>query len=486
MIYTIQGEQPFQVLSESFSVSPSESGYDLYLSADGFNYSQFATVASGVTRQFTSMNEGNYYKLIGNTGEVKVNWMKDCSGGGGGGTAGVSSLDGQTGALTTKTVGGQSILGSGDIPISGGKTVVNFDGTTQAERATLYTTLKALYDAGSGNTINKTYAFYKTLNSNQGVPFDYYEFDSANTLILGAVVTSGNSTAYEQVLKIASDGSVTVSTNAIGGGAAGPTVINLDSLSQSELVDLYNALSGTTSADTINSNYVFLKAFENGDYGPYRLQMTGMPWGNRVCFASVITNPWNNSEITYLNAVLQSDGSLSENKSNFAVSLGTLRVLRDQAWTKYDFTTSAATCSGGATIATGDTCSGPWAFEIVNTKHYADGEFDNNINNMAPVFNFRITDTDSSDKRYSNPILHYDTITTVVLNDSDGNPHNFNYKFYFDYGDFVVTLLANEDEYRYARFTVTKRQKVQGISRADYEALVAAGTVDTNTLYVIN
>ena len=126
MIYKISGEQPFQVLSDSFSVSPSESGYNLYLSADGVNYSQFATVAANTTRQFTGMNNGNYYILSGNTSEVQVNWNRDC-GGGGGGTAGVSSLNGQTGALTTKTVGGQSILGEGDIEIEGGGNYVIVD-----------------------------------------------------------------------------------------------------------------------------------------------------------------------------------------------------------------------------------------------------------------------------------------------------------------------------------------------------------------------
>lgn len=127
MIYQISGEQPFQVLSDSFSVSPSQSGYDLYLSADGFNYSRFATVASGTTKQFTGMNNGNYYILSGNTSDVKVNWEREC-GGGGGGAAGVSSLDGQTGALTTKTIGGQSILGTGDIPVGGGSNVYYVDG----------------------------------------------------------------------------------------------------------------------------------------------------------------------------------------------------------------------------------------------------------------------------------------------------------------------------------------------------------------------
>ena len=119
MLYKITGNQPFQVNSDSFSISPSESGYDLYLSADGVNYSNFVTVASGVTKQMVNMNSGNYYILSGNTSTVTVNWEREC-GGGGGGTAGVSSLDGQTGALTLKTVNNNSLLGSGNIEISGG------------------------------------------------------------------------------------------------------------------------------------------------------------------------------------------------------------------------------------------------------------------------------------------------------------------------------------------------------------------------------
>ena len=39
---------------------------------------------------------------------------------GGGGVAGVSSLNGRTGALTTKTINGNDILGTGDITIEGG------------------------------------------------------------------------------------------------------------------------------------------------------------------------------------------------------------------------------------------------------------------------------------------------------------------------------------------------------------------------------
>lgn len=126
MLYEITGEQPFQVLSDSFTISPSESGYDLYISADGINYSQFITVAANTTKQMVDMNNGNYYRLMGNTSTVTVNWNRDCHGGGGGGTAGVSSLDGQTGALTTKTINGNAILGSGDIVISGSSSDSNY------------------------------------------------------------------------------------------------------------------------------------------------------------------------------------------------------------------------------------------------------------------------------------------------------------------------------------------------------------------------
>ena len=128
MIYSITNEQPFQVLSTNFSVSPSESGYNLQISANGIDYTDFATVGSGVTRQFTGMANGNFYRLSGNTGTVEVNWMRECSPAGGGGAAGVSSLDGQTGALTTKTINGNAILGSGDIEIEGGSNIYYVDG----------------------------------------------------------------------------------------------------------------------------------------------------------------------------------------------------------------------------------------------------------------------------------------------------------------------------------------------------------------------
>lgn len=229
MIYKINGENPFQVLSDSFSVSPSESGYQLQISADGKNYTNFATVAANTTKQFTGMNNGNFYRLSGNTSEVTINWMRECksSGGSGGGS-------GSTVTWNQIVTGGTKIA---EISIDGAstdvyapeggdsKSLVNFDETSQADRAALYTELKDINDGGSGNTINSNYDFYKTLNSNQGVKFEYYGFDSADTLVLGAVVASGDSSVYEQVVKIQSGGTVQVETNAVGGGGAQDYVI---------------------------------------------------------------------------------------------------------------------------------------------------------------------------------------------------------------------------------------------------------------------
>ena len=183
MIYSINGEQPFQVNSDSFSVSPSESGYDLYLSADGVNYSNFATVASGVTRQFTNMNEGNYYRLMGNTSLVKVNWERSCGGGGGGGTAGVSSLDGQTGALTLKTVNGNALLGSGDIVISGGGggeqnmkywSLNDYDNADSEGKAAIYDEMCEWMDGAPENGVGMIY----TYNSGYSEDYNTMYYDS--------------------------------------------------------------------------------------------------------------------------------------------------------------------------------------------------------------------------------------------------------------------------------------------------------------------
>ncbi len=89
MRQTILNEQPFQVLTTAFSIGPSETGYDLQISADGVNFSTLFSVPADTTRMITNVARGSTYRCLGNEGEVVVNWVRDCSdgeGGGGGGT----------------------------------------------------------------------------------------------------------------------------------------------------------------------------------------------------------------------------------------------------------------------------------------------------------------------------------------------------------------------------------------------------------------
>ena len=111
------------------------------------------------------------------------------------------------------------------------KIMVDFDKTPQSERAALYAELKALYDGGSGSSINKLYDFYKTVNTWQGQKIDYYTF-SGNTLVFGQVVSPENVTdqvVYVQVMEIDSAGNVNVVTNAIGASGGGVTQEYVDS-----------------------------------------------------------------------------------------------------------------------------------------------------------------------------------------------------------------------------------------------------------------
>ena len=82
MITKIRGEQPFQVLASNFSISPSNEGYTLQISADGENYSNLFSVGANVTRMVTGVANGSYYRLSGNSSEVEINWRKQCSTGG--------------------------------------------------------------------------------------------------------------------------------------------------------------------------------------------------------------------------------------------------------------------------------------------------------------------------------------------------------------------------------------------------------------------
>lgn len=123
MVIKISGEQPFQVLSTTFTIGPSTSGYDLYFSADGVNYTQLFTVSAGVNRQVTQVAAGSYYKLVGNTGNVTVNWYGNCvvdSGSGGGGGTYVLPVASQNTLGGIKVGSGLTIDANGVLSSNGG------------------------------------------------------------------------------------------------------------------------------------------------------------------------------------------------------------------------------------------------------------------------------------------------------------------------------------------------------------------------------
>lgn len=108
MIQKVIGEQSFQVLADNFTIGPASASYVLQISADGKNFSDLFAVAADTTRLVTNVANGSFYKLKNNEGEVSINWRTQCGGGesGGGGVAGVSSVNGKTGAVNLANING--------------------------------------------------------------------------------------------------------------------------------------------------------------------------------------------------------------------------------------------------------------------------------------------------------------------------------------------------------------------------------------------
>ena len=142
MKQTIRGEQPFQVLATNFSISPSNEGYTLQISADGTNYSDLFTVGSDTTRMVTGVSNGSYFRLKDNESTVVVNWVTQCSdgGSGGGGTgaqgpAGPQGPQGPAGAGDPSAIAAaidanNTLIEDGDIIAGMAKQLYSPDGVT--------------------------------------------------------------------------------------------------------------------------------------------------------------------------------------------------------------------------------------------------------------------------------------------------------------------------------------------------------------------
>lgn len=120
MITKVTGESPFQVMAETFCVSPSNEGYTIQFSADGSSYTDLMAVGAGINKTVSEQAVGTYYKLVGNATEVTVTSGMDCNTGGGGGGSYTLPKATATTLGGVKIGDGISIDSDGKISASGG------------------------------------------------------------------------------------------------------------------------------------------------------------------------------------------------------------------------------------------------------------------------------------------------------------------------------------------------------------------------------
>ena len=121
MITKITGESPFQVMAETFCISPSNEGYTIQFSADGTSYTDLIAVEAGVNKTVSEQAVGTYYKLVGNASEITVTSGMDCNTGGGGGGGSYTLPKASSTTLGGVKIGdGISIDTDGKISASGG------------------------------------------------------------------------------------------------------------------------------------------------------------------------------------------------------------------------------------------------------------------------------------------------------------------------------------------------------------------------------
>lgn len=297
-------------------------------------------------------------------------------------------------------------------------------------------------------------------------------------------------------IKVGSGLSIDGSTGVLsvsGGSQSGPTVIDFDAMTQAELEALYGELSGVTSANTINQDYIFIKAFYDysysSDLGPIKLQYIG-PSGDRICFGSANYNKSRN-ELFVFGVWLTSDGSIDSGFDTYNKGLSGINnkpIFRDYWHLYYDTTTSGFSFDTDGsltpiTYGTGNTCSGMWQFDADSMPSFLNTP-GLNAEGSIGWFGVKIN-TAEGVRRYAYPSFSYVQLNSAVtFTDSDGNTQSLDKKAYFDYGEFVVSLYYN-GEWRFGGLEIKFRTPQVVLTQAQYDALVQAGTVDPNTVYVI-
>ena len=128
MIFTVKNEVPFQILSSSFSIGPSPTGYELQVGADSKTFSTLFSVGANTPRMVTNVANGSYFRLKNNVGDVKVNWQRVCVTEGGEGGSGTELQP--VADFPLNAVEGTVISYTGSSSASG---VYQYDGTEWTE-----------------------------------------------------------------------------------------------------------------------------------------------------------------------------------------------------------------------------------------------------------------------------------------------------------------------------------------------------------------
>ena len=250
--------------------------------------------------------------------------------------------------------------------------------------------------------------------------------------------------------------------SADGGGGASKTIVNIDALSQSELFDLYNTLSGATSADSINEHYEFYYTFYDSPYGltegPIRLQFL-YPQGSVVTFgASCYDGQYQN--IVAYSVRLNSDGTYDYyfDKIDKTFGLETQRIFRDYWYVYYDTTTSGFSYGVDQeltpiTWGTGTTCSGEWIFDRDAIYQYLGSPIKSE---RALYFNLRVKTAEGT-RIYGYPSFSRVVLDTpVTFTNEQSESISFTDKVYFDYGDCVLSFYF-ENNWRFGGMQITFR-----------------------------
>ena len=182
MITKIIDEQPFQVLTNNFSISPSVTGYELQISADGIDYTTLFTVNANTTRMVTGVAANSYYRLLGNEGEVVVNWQKVCVTGGGGDLSNYYTKS-ETDAAIEEAIEGIS-GGTADLYDRYKKVVYNIDDSFDYDIAFFQTSTGGDYPASSVELYTATVP-PTSFNAQGSLDYDPYmgEIDRENQTI---------------------------------------------------------------------------------------------------------------------------------------------------------------------------------------------------------------------------------------------------------------------------------------------------------------